>query len=66
MLSAATKADRFEIRPFLCSRIRVQLLIFSPRQFKYLKSNTQLNLLKLGSKVTIASPLSIATLYTLT
>ena len=60
------KADRFEIRPFLYSRILVQLSIFTPRQFKYLKSNTKLNLLKLGSKVTIASPLLIADLYTLT
>jgi hypothetical protein len=59
------KAGRFEIQPFLYSRIHVQLLSFTPQQFKYLKSNTKLNLLKLGLKVTIAS-LSIAYLYILT
>ena len=52
-----TKADRFEIGPFLFSKTRVRLLIFILQYLKYLKSSTNLIILKLKPKDKTASAL---------
>jgi hypothetical protein len=65
-ITSLTKANRFKNGPFLYSKFRVELLIFTLQQLKPLKSSTKLNLLKLRSKVTTSSPLLTLYLYVLT
>jgi hypothetical protein len=52
-----TKADGFEIGPFLSSKIHVQVSIFMPWYLKYLKFYTKLLIFKLISKDRTASTL---------